>query len=68
MRAFYLGGNEMIRYGILSTAQVVPRFVAGVKESKNSKAAKALNKMLQIRHRAEHARMTDINQNKNKRR
>lgn len=23
----------MIRYGILSTAQVVPRFVAGVKES-----------------------------------
>lgn len=25
----------MIRYGILSTAQVVPRFVAGVKESKN---------------------------------
>lgn len=25
----------MIRYGILSTAQVVPRFVAGVKESQN---------------------------------
>lgn len=29
----------MIRYGILSTAQVVPRFVAGVKESKNGTVA-----------------------------
>ena len=25
----------MIRYGIISTAQVVPRFVAGVKESQS---------------------------------
>lgn len=25
----------MIRYGVLSTAQVVPRFVAGVKESQD---------------------------------